>query len=232
MHRLKNERGAALILLLGIMGALAVLAATAVIVTVNTQHATAADRTQVSSLDYAEAGLDGAILAVRTQSWPSQNGAFAAADLKAAYEATYPDGPALSVQVYDNQNPVDKSVTWDKGSPSSPTTPDGELWVEASVTVTGRTSRVRELVGQVNTTGQFSVPAAAIYTDGNVAFTSGGGDVFGIKYDANGNWTADTTESSAVYAGGSFTGNWSTLRLCRSRPTAPSTTRSSGSTLR
>ena len=65
---------------------------------------------------------------------------------------------------------------------------------------------MRQLVGQVNTTGSFQVPAAAIYTDGSVNFTGGGGNVWAVT--ASG--APDTSKSAAVMAGGKFVGNWST----------------------
>jgi Tfp pilus assembly protein PilX len=212
MRRTHGEKGSALILLLGITATLAILATTAVFVLGNQQHATAADRTRTQSFDYAEAGLDSAVMAVRTQTWPAANNQFSSSSLTAAYDATYPSAsrPPLIVKVYDNQGTVNEAITWDKGGPTATTTPDGRLWVETCVTVGGKSSRVRTLVGQVNTASAFTVPAAAIYTDGNVAFTTGGGDAFGITYDANGNWIPDTAKSAAIYAGGSFTGNWST----------------------
>ncbi|NLE22317.1 MAG: hypothetical protein GX624_06015 [Actinobacteria bacterium] len=214
MRRTTRESGAALVLLLGVIATLAVLAATAVFVLANQQGATAADRTRSEAFNYAEAGLDSAVMAVRTTTWPAPGGAFDQATLRAAYDATYPPGnrPALTIKVYDNQATVDEAITWDKGGPTSATTPDGKLWVESSVAYNGKTSRVRTLVGQVNSTGSFSMPAAAIYSDANVAFTSGGGDAFGIKYpsEASTSWVPDTDKNAAIYAGGNFVGNWNT----------------------
>ena len=214
MRMSARERGSALILLLGITATLAILAATAVFVLANQQGATAADRTKDQAFNYAEAGLDSAVMAVRTTAWPAASAAFAPSTLTSAYDATYPSGsrPPLTIKVYDNQATVNEAITWDKGGPASATTPDGKLWVEAVVVYNGKTSRMRTLVGQINSTGSFSMPAAAIYTDANVAFTSGGGDAFGIKYpDPNSTtWVADTDKNAAIYAGGSFTGNWNT----------------------
>ncbi len=214
MQRLKSQRGDALILLIGITAALAVMTTTAVLVTVNTQHATANTRAHATALDFAEAALSSGALAVQTQAWPSANGSFSASNLATAYDATYtpsgpnPSGPSLTtpIQVYDNQNPVNRSITWDQGSPTSATTPDGKLWVEATATYNGQTARVRELVGQVNLTGSFLVPAAAIYTDGNVNFTTGGGDAFGVT--ATG--APHTARAAAIIAGGKFVCNWNT----------------------
>lgn len=205
MRRTDRQGGFALLLLIGITATLAILAATAVLVLGNQQHATAADRSQKQSFDYAEAGLNSAVMAVRTRTWPAANATFLPSDLSAAYVATYPSGtrPPLIVNVYDNQNPVDPAITWDRGGPTSPTTPDGKLWVETQVAVNGKTSRIRTLVGQVNSTGKLRVPAAAIYTDSNVVFATGGGNVFAVKADGS----PDTSKVAAVLAGGNFQGN-------------------------
>jgi len=56
-----GQRGAALILLLGIMAALAVFAASLVMVLANQQGATAAERSRKTSLYYAEGALDAAV---------------------------------------------------------------------------------------------------------------------------------------------------------------------------
>ena len=214
MRRHTSESGAALILLLGIIATLAILAGTAVFVLANQQGATAAERHHTEAFNYAEAGLDSAVMAVRTTTWPAASAAFAQGTLTSAYDATYPSGsrPPLTVKVYDNQATVDPAITWDKGGPTAPSTPDGKLWVEATVTQSGKTARIRTLVGQVNSTGSLSLPAAAIYSDANVTFTSGGGDAFGIKYpDPNStSWVADTDKNAAIYAGGNFVGNWNT----------------------
>jgi len=205
-RRLDDQSGIAMIMMLGIAATLAVLAATVVMVTANTQSSTADVRTQTTAFDYAEAGLSSGVLAVRTQAWPASGGAFSASSLAAAYNTTYPTGPTATIIVYDNQNPINKSITWDKGSPASASTPDGQLWVQSAVTFNGKTAVVRQEVGQVNASGTFQVPQAAIYTDGSVNFTGGGGNVFAVT--ASG--APDTSMSAAVKAGGNFVGNWST----------------------
>ena len=206
MSKPTGERGFGLILLLAIIATLSVLAATSVVVVANTRKSTYDQGSRLTALDYAEAALNSGVLAVRTQSWPAANGSFSASSLATAYTTTYSSGPTPTITVYDNQGTVDKTVTWDKGSSTSAATPDGKLWVQASVTYSGQTAVVREMVGQVNNTGSLSLPAAAIYTDGNVTFTSGGGNAFGITSTG----APDTGKSASIIAGGKFTGNWST----------------------
>ena len=138
MTRLKEQDGAALIMMIAIMAILATLSAALVLVTTNTQTATATVATRMTAFNYAEAALSSGVLAVRTQSWPSSGGAFSASTLAAAYNNTYPSGPTATIIVYDNQNPINTAITWDKGSPTSASTPDGRLWVQASVTSRAR----------------------------------------------------------------------------------------------
>ena len=107
MRRQTRESGAALILLLGITATLAILAATAVFVLANQQSATAADRTRDQSFNYAEAGLDSAVMAVRTTSWPAANASFAQGTLTAAYDATYPSGSRPQLTVHGLRQPAE-----------------------------------------------------------------------------------------------------------------------------
>ncbi len=120
--------GSSLILLLVVMVVLAVLAATAVVVMADTQTGTYRARTRMTAFDYAQAALRSGLLAAETYGWPSSSSTYTSAQLTAAYTATYPSGPTPTVQVYDNRSSVNKSITWDQGSPTSNTTPDGQLW--------------------------------------------------------------------------------------------------------
>ena len=206
MRRLRQQDGAALIMMIAITAILATLSAALVTVATNTRAATDTVAVRMTAFNYAEAALSSGVLAVRTQTWPSSGGSFCPATLAAAYNNTYPSGPAATIIAYDNQNPINTAVTWDQGSPTSASTPDGKLWVQASVTYQGKTATVRELVGQINSTGTFQVPAAAIYTDGSVNFTGGGGNVWAV----NSAGAPDTSKSTAVEALGNFAGNWST----------------------
>ena len=72
-HRLADQSGSTLLLIVGVVATLAVLSATLVMVTLNTQGATAANRTQVQAFDVAEAGLDSAVAGVGS-SWPGAAG--------------------------------------------------------------------------------------------------------------------------------------------------------------
>ena len=71
MQRHAKERGAALILLLGITATLVILAATLVMVIINQQSATAGERDRKTSVTYAEGSLDSLVQYVKPLPWPS-----------------------------------------------------------------------------------------------------------------------------------------------------------------
>ena len=72
--RRDTQRGATLILLIGVIAALAILAATLVMVTVNAQDRTAADRTKTKAFNAAEAALDKSMYSIG-MTWRRRPGA-------------------------------------------------------------------------------------------------------------------------------------------------------------
>ena len=62
--------------------------------------------------------------------------------------AGFPVGATVTYRVYDNLATVDYDIKWDQGRPTSPTTPDHMVWVEATVVYKGETTRARVLVSQ------------------------------------------------------------------------------------
>ena len=65
MRRLSGQRGAGLIMLIGITAVLAILAGSLVMLLSNQQHASARERSTKTSMDYAEAALNSAIAALK-----------------------------------------------------------------------------------------------------------------------------------------------------------------------
>jgi len=201
MQRHTGERGAALILLIGITAALAILATAAVMVLANQQGATANDRSDKTSLYYAEAGLDSAVTAVKGKTI-SQTAAFVtASELAANYTTAYPSAPALTTRVYDDATVVDANT------PAYDQNRDTKVWVEVQVTYQGQKTRLRKMVGQTTTPNIW--PKAALFSDANISASSGSGDVYAVNPDG----TPDTSGppyQTSVMARGNFTGNWST----------------------
>lgn len=70
MARLRNESGATLVLIIGVVAALAILAAAMAALTMNVQHNTATARTQSKAFNVAEAGIDAGQAALWLD-WPT-----------------------------------------------------------------------------------------------------------------------------------------------------------------
>ena len=173
-----KESGFALILLIGITAALAILAATLVMLLDNQQHATAAERKTKTSLDYAEAALNSAVNACKNDtSWLGSG----STTLTSAYlGANYPSGgPTVTYLIYDNLNPIDYSKNYDFNG-------DHEVWVETDTTWLGKTSKVRQLVSSSTTTS--ILPKAAAYADTDIVL-SGSANIYGVLPDG----TPDTS---------------------------------------
>jgi len=204
MRRQTPERGAALILLIGITAALAVLAATSVMVLVNQQSATARDRADKNSMDYAEAGLNSAVAAVKSKDFSTTAAFVTWSEMAANYNAAYPAGPPLTTALYDNLATVNPATTYDRGGPITATTPDGKVWVEVQVTYRGRTTRLRQLVAETRVVG--GLPQAALFSDEDINATTGTPDVYAVNPDG----TPDTSGlpyQTDVTARGNFSSN-------------------------
>ena len=217
----RGEEGAALILLLGIVGALAILAATLVMVIANQQRATASERTQKTSLNYAEAALDNAVAYAKTNlsthpmTSASNTPWLTPGELAAAFPVgTFPAGATVTYRIYDDLNPVVYTTTWDQGGPTAATanTPDQMMWVEVTVTTAGahgKTSRVRVLVKQSQETALSSFPRAVVYSDTDVSLL---GTSNAYSVDTNGGPWTKATRPTSVMAGGSFAATSASLK--------------------
>jgi Tfp pilus assembly protein PilX len=198
MRAHSKESGFALILLIGITAALAILAATLVMLLDNQQHATAAERKTKTSLDYAEAALNSAVNACKNDtSWLSPGSTtLTSANLGANYPS---GGPSVTYLIYDNVNPIDYSKTYDWNG-------DHEVWVETDTTWLGKVSKVRQLVS--SSTKSSILPKAAAYADTDIVL-SGSSNIYGVNADGS----VDASGSpyiTTIMAGQDFTGNSST----------------------
>ena len=205
-----HQGGSALILVIGVVAALAMLATTLVMVTVNVQGGTAADRTKTKSFNVAEAGLDAAIYTLGT-AWPGDAASPSLGVDTAAFRidfstSEYPqpaNGEFLIVDVYDNLSPLDTSVHWDSNA-------DQMMWIESQAGVGNESSRIRTQV-QMQTIGITTLaPGVAVYSGGD-GLTSGSGDITSPLDAATG------LPTGAVYIKGAFdengSGDLSTINL-------------------
>lgn len=143
-----RESGSALILIIGVIAALAILAAGLVILLSNVQANTARDRAQKTSFSVSEAAVDAAI-AQLSDNWPIANATFNSATYLQPYLASLSAAgyaPAnVSVHFYDNSGTgggLDTAVHYDANG-------DNRVWVEATATTNKRTTRVRVLTERV-----------------------------------------------------------------------------------
>lgn len=147
MKTSNRESGSALILIIGVIAALAILAAMTVMLLGNVQANTSRDRAQKTSFSVAEAAVDAAI-AQLSDAWPTADATFNPTYLQPYLDglpaAGYATSPPPVVHFYDDSGTGASLGTdaWDKNG-------DLRLWVEATATTNKRTSRVRVLVERV-----------------------------------------------------------------------------------
>ena len=194
-----NENGFALIMLIGIIAALAILAATLVMMMDNQQHATSRSRANKTSLYYAEAGLNSAAIAVKsTNAWLTASYTDSSS-MNQGYNGVA-GAPTVTYTVYDNAQPVNTSVHWDANG-------DGMVWVEADTTFNGRTTKVRELVS--SSTRSSILPKAAAYADTSMTL-SGSANIFAVDKTTGLPDTSGAPYVTTIMCGKDFTGTSST----------------------
>jgi hypothetical protein len=210
MRRHSNQRGAALIMLIGMTAALAILASTLVFVIANEGKATEITRSRTQSFYGGEAALDSAIqmtkvaspipTASTTTPWLTQT------DLAAAFNNEFPPGSDPKYLVYDNVSNIDFSnpvpgvgctlVLWDSNA-------DRRMWVDATCTAPdGRKSRERVLVQQVTLPFAAALPKAVTYSDTGILL-NGHSDIYAVQ--ANGSAITDGSMPTYISAGGTWT---------------------------
>lgn len=180
MKRVRSERGATLILIIGVVATLAILAAAMVAMTVNVQHNTATARTQSKAFNVAEAGLDAA-QAVLWTSWPTDStiGDSLSVDpttFKAQFDgAEFPapkTEPFIDVKFYDdNGSTVNPGMNTDKNYDFNG---NGLMWVVSRGATGSRAAKVQAEVQKVLFDAQVR-EGIALYTDGQLT-TEGTGN--------------------------------------------------------
>ena len=144
----ERQSGAGLVLIIGVVAALAVSAAALIMLTANVQGNSSDTRQHVKSFMVTEAGLD-AGMALLSSTWPTTSTSVPVFDT-AAFRDRFPlseyadpvTGDFITVEWYDNLDPVSTSIHYDKGSPTNPNQPDGIMWMVAQAGVGKRATRV------------------------------------------------------------------------------------------
>lgn len=207
MARLRSERGATLILIMGVVAALAILAAAMTVLTVNVQHNTATARTQGKAFNVAEAGVDAGQAALWA-SWPADATAGSSLQVdpttfKQQFSTVeFPDpttGQFIDVRFYDDDgnsvNPgMNMAYNYDFNN-------NGQMWIVSRGATGSRAAKVQTLVKKVIFDMRVR-EGVALYTDG-VLGTKGTGNqpVVGLDPPA---------VAASVYARGGWNGNGNT----------------------
>ncbi len=207
MRRYSNERGAALIMLIGMTAALAILAATLVFVIANQSKATAITRARTQSFYGGEAALDSAVQRLKIarpmptasgQTWLTQ------ADLAAAFNNQFPPGSTVAYKIYDNVATIDFSsdganlIGYDSNG-------DHRMWVDATATAPdSRATKTRErvLIQQVTLPFAAALPKAVTYSDTGI-YMGGSSDIYAVN--ADGSPITDGSMPTYMSAGGTWT---------------------------
>jgi hypothetical protein len=202
----ESERGSALIMVIGVIAALAILATSLSVLTVNVMHNTAQDRTRAKAFNVAEAGLDGALFAVGTH-WPFAGDPAPALDKSTFTAVRYPvdEFPSMTVDAifYDNS---------DTGGAAGPDKPDnkiskydakydanndGYMIVETLGQVGSKSAHIRALVQR--SILNLELPrGVAFYSTGNL-WLHGGGVAIGVEIPP------PNTDHASVYVAGTIT---------------------------
>lgn len=137
----ERERGAGLVLIIGVIAALAISAASLVLLTANVQSNTSDTRQHIKSFTVCEAGLD-AGMALLSYSWPSTSTSIPDFNESAFRDrfstAEFPSpttGQFVTVEWYDDLSTVDTSIQYDSND-------NGVMWMVSQAKVGGRATRV------------------------------------------------------------------------------------------
>jgi len=190
MNRLHDERGAGIILIIGVIAALAIMGTTLVVLIGNTQHNTYRDRMNVKSSSVAEAALDVG-MANLSGNWPTSAAAgtalswTASTPLPGATNATafrgmfspteFPNPEAgvgvFSLVSYEDNPPSGTPLNYDASGPLS--VPDEQMYVTAQAGVGPTATRIKVLV-EVHYI-EFGLPRGiALFSGGNLLSNGGG----------------------------------------------------------
>jgi type II secretory pathway pseudopilin PulG len=207
MPRLRNESGATLILIMGVVAALVILAAAMTVLTINVQHNTATARTQSKAFNVAEAGLDAGQAALWV-SWPADAAAGSSLQVDpTTFEGQFSPvefpapttGEFIDVKFYDDDtstvNPgMVTAYNYDFNN-------NGQMWIVSRGATGSRAAKVQTLVKKVVFDMRVR-EGVALYTDG-VLGTKGTGNqpVVGLDPPA---------VAASVYARGGWNGNGNT----------------------
>jgi Tfp pilus assembly protein PilX len=157
MTRRDPQHGATLIVVIGVVAALAVLASAVVMLTANVQGATGDDRTRTKAFDAAEAALDQSMYRMG-MSWPSSAGSF-------TWDSNAFTVSFVTTGLASEYPSLQTTVTLSAG-PTSDT-----YWITAQAQVGAKKARIRTQVIKQSIGVQTLAPGVAVYSGGAVTMT-------------------------------------------------------------
>lgn len=183
LSRARSERGAGLILIIGVTAALAIMATSLVALTANVGHNTYTDRMRAKAFNVAESAVDVSMYQLNAQ-WPEASGT--GPDFSTTWQGTFrgqfdedefPDpegGQFVVIDYWDNQPTIDESIKWDKGQPGNADLPDERMWVEAQAGVGPKATRIQVLVQRMPYVT--NMPRGVALCAGGDLYSNGGGN--------------------------------------------------------
>jgi hypothetical protein len=209
MSRRRSEGGSTLVLLIGIVAALAILATSLVVLTTNVLSNTSRDRSRAKAFNVTEAAIDHGLFVIGTN-WPTKESPVAPLATADFSEFSASEYPGLSVKAvfYDNSDTggpsgaAVKDQKINKYDANYDANGDGYMYVEAQGKVGPKSARIRALAQR--SILDLELPrGVAFYTSGQLAL-NGGGIAIGVEIPPPG------TDNASVYAGQGVTSDGST----------------------
>lgn len=212
MKRSCGQRGSSLILILGVITALAILFASLVALTSNVLSNSVKERTKSKAFNVAEAGLDAGLYTLGSN-WPGATTTFTPSVDTAAFRSEFsttefPDpssGSFIDVKFYDNSDTNGDGVIDWNDAPRDMSGPDGApdklIFVDSQARVGDKTVRVRALTERL--TAKLDLPRGVVIYAGGDLLMHGGGTPVGAEV------LPPETTTVTAYIGGELTSHGS-----------------------
>lgn len=175
MRGIRDQRGAALLMVIGVVAALAVLASALVMLTANAQSNTANDRDRAKAFNVAEAAVDVALAKIG-KDWPLTSEVTFTAAERTAFLSRFPASefanPTVSITYFDNQDTsLNGVITSADGLPadsySMDANGDGLIYIEAQASAGSKKARI-QLEAKRNVFDSKLPRGITVITDGNI----------------------------------------------------------------
>jgi hypothetical protein len=215
MRRIGDQTGSTLLIIIGVIAALAVMASTLVVLTANVQSNTSKERTKSKSFDIAEGALE-FYMNQLSAAWPEDTVA-PAFDLTTfrslgqfSNTSEYPDprpglGAFASAVCYDNDVTVGgvANVGYSPStSPHQDVNGDGKLWVVARGATLNKASAIQSEITRTPVNTQFPT-GVAVFAGGNMTSNGGGNNPKVVVEDSGGGsvsgYVGGTIDTTSVF---------------------------------